>query len=120
VVKEGRPGGRSEPEVTPNLAPDRRFPAVDFELLGIVRRVGQFRGRTNVGFVCAEFQVGAGGIDRVGEPFDGQAQPRKYVVVDDVVQKDGIGIECVPFQYDAIVECLLLADEIPSVQARSL
>jgi hypothetical protein len=53
----------------------------------------------------------AGGVQAI----DRQAEIRQYVVVDDIVEEDGVGVECVPVEDDAIVECVVLANgELPA------
>jgi hypothetical protein len=44
-----------------------------------------------------------------GEPVDLEAQVRQNVVIDDIVEEYGIGIECVPGQDDAVVEIFAFA-----------
>lgn len=49
------------------------------------------------------------------EPVDLKAQVRQDIIIDDVVEKYGIRIECVPRQDDAIIEIFAFAADNPSL-----
>ena len=104
----------SDSEVGADLSEERRFPAVNFELLGIERRVRN-RGVDGL-FVCGdvfgpelEFFARA---SVVGQAVDGEAQVRQDIVLDDIVEENGIRVEDVLRQDDAIVVYRVLADEL--------
>jgi hypothetical protein len=49
------------------------------------------------------------------QAIDGQAEIRQYVVIDDIFEEDGVGVESIPVEDDAIVECLVLTNgELPA------
>jgi hypothetical protein len=50
-----------------------------------------------------------------GKPVDLEAEVRQNVVIDDIVEKYGIRIECVPRQDDAIIEIFAFAADNPSL-----
>jgi hypothetical protein len=99
-----------------HLSQERRLPAIDFELLrieldGRQRRVGANRlVRGNV--LGPQFQAGLAAVGTVGETVDREAQVGQHLVIDDIVEKDGIRVEGVLRQDDAIIECAVLADGV--------
>ena len=103
----------SEAEVAADLSPERRFPAIDLELVRIERRVREFRGRRNG---CSlfldglEFEVGSRCRDCVGQAFYSQTETRQHIVVNDVVHEDCVRIECVLFEHYTVCEIRVVAD----------
>jgi hypothetical protein len=99
-----------------HLAQERGLPAIDFELL----RVELYRGQRRIGafrlirgdVLGPQFQAGFTASDAVGKTIDCEAQVGQHVVIDDIVEKDGIRVEGVLRQDDAILECAVLADGV--------
>ena len=89
-------------------APQRGLPAVDFELLGIELdgrhgRIGAYllvRGD----ILGPQLQPSSAFVGTVGKPVDREAQIGQYLVIDDVVQENGIRVEGFLRQDDAIIE----------------
>ncbi len=106
-------------------APERGLPAIDFELFGI-----EFYGRQRcVGadrFVFGsilgpQLEPASAAIGAVGKAVDREAEVRQDLVVDDVVEKNGIRVEGFLRQDDAIIECPVLADgDLPGFAELSL
>jgi hypothetical protein len=69
-------------------------------------RYDGFVGRSVLG---AEFELPQAGLAMGCQPVDLETKVREYVVIDDVVEEYGVGIECVPGQDDAIVEIFAIA-----------
>jgi hypothetical protein len=46
------------------------------------------------------------------QPVYSETEIRQYVIVDDVVEKDGVGVECISRKDDAIIECRVLANGV--------
>ena len=97
-----------------HLPPKRRLPAFHFELLGIElygrqRRIGAYL------LVCGnilrpQLEPALPPLRCVRETIDRQAEVRQDLVIDDIVQKDGIRVESFLRQDDAIFEWPVLAD----------
>jgi len=95
-------------------APERRLPAIDFELFriefyGWQRRVGAdllVRGS----ILGPHLEPAPAAIGSVGQAIDRETQVRQDLVVDDIVEKYGIRVEGFLRQDDAIIECPVLAD----------
>ena len=62
------------------------------------------------GIFRAQFQLAFLVLGRGRQTVDSQTQVRQYIVIDDVVQKDGVGIERFLGQDDAVVKSRILAD----------
>jgi len=108
-----------------HLAPERGLPAIDLELF----RVECHDGQCGIGadpviggrVLGAQLQPALALVGPVGEAVDGEAQVGQDLVIDDIVQKYGVGVEGFLRQDDAIIECLVLADgDIPGFAERSL
>ena len=83
-------------------------------MLGIELRGGHRRVRRDrfVGSAVLgpQLEPAPAAIGPFGQPVDGEAEVRKYLVVDDVVEEYGIRVESVFRQDDTIVKCAVLAD----------
>ena len=64
------------------------------------------------------FEIGRVDRRRVSQSIDCKAQVRQHVVVDDVVEEYGIGVEGVLRQDDAVVECSVLSDDRSPLRCR--
>jgi hypothetical protein len=97
-----------------DLAPERRLPTVHFELFGIELRGGQRRIRTGLVVGCGVFrthlQLALALVGAISEAVDGEAQVRQNLVIDDIVEKNGIRVEGFLRQDDTVVECAVLAN----------
>jgi hypothetical protein len=106
-------------------APQRRLPAIDFELF----RIEFYGGQSRIGaslLVCSsilgpQLEPASAPIGSVGQPVDRETQVGQDRVVDDIVEKNGIRIEGFLRQDDAIIECAVLADgDLPGIAELSL
>ena len=102
-----------------HLAPEGRLPAVDLELLRIELH-GRHRGvgahLLVRGILGSQFEPASPLVRSVGETIDSKAQVGKDLVIDDIVKKDGIRVEGILRQNDAIIECPVLADsDVPGI-----
>lgn len=96
-------------------APERRLPAGDFELF----RIELYRGQGRIGtdlldhgrIVRPQLELASAAIGAVGKAVDREAQVGQDLVVDDIVEKDGIGVEGFLRQDDTIIESAVLADD---------
>ena len=98
-----------------HLAPKRRLPAFHFELLGIELYSGQRRVGANL-LVCGsvlrpQLELALPALRAIGKTVDRQAQVRQNLVIDDIVEKDGIRVEGILREDDAICERPVLADD---------
>ena len=101
------------------LAPERRLPAVHFELLGIELGCGK-RG---IGLSClvgdvfgSHLELAFALVGSVREAVYGQAQVRQHLVIDDVVEEYGIRVERVLRQDYTVIECAVFADSgVPGI-----
>ena len=95
-------------------APERRLPAIDLELLGIEPYCRQRRVRANLfvrgNILWPQLELAFLLDCPVGKAVDRKAQVGQDLVIDDIVQKDGIRIEGFLRKDDAIIECPVLAD----------
>lgn len=98
----------------PHPAPERRLPAIDFELF----RIQSYRWQGRIGanlivrgsILGPQLELSSTAIGSVGKAVDRETQVGQDLVVDDIVEKDGIRVEGFLRQDDAIVECAVLAD----------
>ncbi len=103
-----------EAEVALYLLPQTRLPAVHIELIGTeggdwhgrVRRNGIIR--SHVFRTQLEFPLFA--VARIRQAVNGQIRIRQYIVVDDVVEKNGIRIENLFREDYAVIERLVATD----------
>jgi len=81
------------------------------------------RGRSFDFFVSrifrSQFHIRFAAFAGSNQTINGETQIRKHIVVDDVVQEDGIGIKRILGQDDAIVEWLLFANGSAPVETAS-
>ena len=103
-----------------HLSPERRLPAIDLELLGIELHCRQSRVGADLlvrsDVIRPQFEPASLLVRPVGKAVDGETQVRQNLVVDDIVKKDGIRVEGVLRQDDAIVELAVLADsDVPGI-----
>ena len=109
-----RCGGDLKADDSLHLSPQRRFPAVHFELLGIELYGWQRRVGTNL-FVGShilrpQLQPALFPLCRVRQAIDRKTQVRQDLVVDDIFKKHGVRVESFLRQDDAIFEWPVLAD----------
>ncbi len=109
----------SETKVSQKFSPNAGFPAIDFYMIWIEYRDGH-RGRGFDFFVSrifrSQFHIRFPAFAGRNQTINGETQIGKHIVVDDVVQEDGIGIKRILGQDDAIVEWLLFANGSASVE----
>lgn len=103
-----------ETDIAPDLLPPARLPAVNLELLGIERRLGQ-RGvgrqrlvRRNILGKQLELVVLA--FRRRRQTIDGETQVRQHFVIDDVIEENGIRVEGFFRQDDALIKGFVAAN----------
>lgn len=102
-----------ESDIAAKFAPEGGFPTVNFQVLRIERRIRQRRRRgwrVVSGIFRAQLEILTRFFVGVSQAIDRQAQARQHIVVDNIVVEDGIGIECFLVQYDAFVECSIVAN----------
>ena len=103
----------SETKVSQKFSPNAGFPAIDLYMIWIEYRDGH-RGRGFDFFVSrifrSQFHICFAAFARSNQTINGETQIGKHIVVDDVVQEDGVGIKRILGQDDAIVEWLLFAN----------
>jgi len=91
-----------------HLSQERRFPAIDFKLLGIELYGRQCRigahSLVRGSILGPQFQAGLAAVGAVGKTVDREAEVGQHVVIDDIVEKYGIRVEGVLRQDDAIIE----------------
>ena len=105
----------SESEVAFDFLPDTQLPAVDVELIGIegYDRHGRVGGRI---VVCGhifrtQLQAALAAVRSGSKPVNFEAQIGQYFVINDVVKKHRVRIERFLAEDDAVVECLIVANE---------
>ena len=59
-----------------------------------------------------QFQFTGFLIDCLGQTVDGETEIRQDFVIDDVVMKDGVRIKSLRAQDNAVIECLIFADDL--------
>ena len=107
----------SEPQVAPDLSPQGRLPAIDFERLRTERGIG-YR-RIGLPYVVGgqvlrpEIESALFTLPARRQSVDRQTQIGQHVVVDNVVEEHGIRIEGFLRQDDAIVKCLVVLANRP-------
>ena len=105
-------------------APERRLPAIDFELLGIElyrrqRRIGaNLLARGSI--LGAQLEPAPSPVRRNGKAVDGKTQAGQDLVIHDIVEKYGVRVEGILRQDDAIIEWPVLADNDVPGTARFL
>jgi len=104
----------SETQVAANLAPQRRFPAIHFQDVGI-KGCNWHRRRwlddlVERGIIGRHLKVGCGLARHSSQAVDGQAQAWQHIVIHDVFKKNSLGIERLFFKDDAICKVLVLAN----------
>lgn len=115
-MPEARGKGRSEleAEVSPELAPPRRLPAIHFQVLRIQRgnRHSRIGAQRLVGcrVIRANLESAVAPVGRAGQAIDLEAQEWQDFIVDDVLEEHGIWVERVFRQDDAVVESLVVLD----------
>lgn len=110
-----RCGDPLQSEVALDLLPDTRLPAVYIQLVRVEyghrhRRVcaDDLIGRN---IFRAQLKAAFSRFRRFGEPVDFQTQIGKNVIINDIVKEHGVRVERFLVQYDAVVECFVVADE---------
>ena len=103
-----------------HLSPERRLPAIDLELLGIELYCWHGRVRADLlvrgDILWPQLEPASLPVRSVGKAIDGKTQVRQNLVIDDIVKKDGIRVEGILRQDDAIVELAVLADsDVPGI-----
>ena len=109
----------SETKVSQKFSPDAGFPAIDLYVIWIEYRDGH-RSRGFNFFVSrifrSQFHIRFAAFAGSNQTINGETQIGKHIVIDDVVKEDGIGIERILGQDDAIVERLLFANDSAPVE----
>ena len=95
-------------------SPERRLPAIDLELLGVESYSRQRRIRADLlvrsDIFGAQLELAFPFVGAIGEAVDSKTQVGQDLVIDDILEKDGIRIEGVLRQDDAVIEFPVLAD----------
>ena len=89
-------------------APERRLPALDLELLGI-ELYGWHGGigadpLVGSGILGPQLESAFASVCAIGETVDRKTQVGQDLVIDDIVHEDGIRVESLFRQDDAIIE----------------
>src|SRR5690606_3566667 len=95
----------SEADIPENLSPERRFPAVHFELLRVEGCDRQGAGCGNEllhNIFWSQLQRTPGAPAGSGQAIDCEGKARQYLVVDDVLQEHCVRIESIRVQHDAV------------------
>jgi hypothetical protein len=119
MTVERRKNGRNlptqlrEPEISADLSPQRGFPAINLELLGVEGCFRKCPGRLNDFVLCRvfgwQFHIT---IDRRSQAVDRQTELGQNLVADDVIMEYGFRIEGLFIQNDAVGMFLFLANRL--------
>ncbi len=97
-----------ESDIALDPFPQGRFPSVHFKYIRVERRDGHGCVRIN-GFVCrrnvfrSKIQFAGFSIAGLGQAVHGETQVRQYLIVNDIVEKNGVRVEGIFRQDDAVV-----------------
>ncbi len=91
-----------------HLSPEGRLPAIDLELLGIESYCRHCRVRADLvvrrNIFGPQLEPASPPVRPVGKAVDSKAQVGQNLVIDDIVHEDGIRVEGVLRQDDALIE----------------
>ena len=105
---------RLESDITLELFPPTRLPAIHVELVRIERsnwhrRIGSY-GIVGGDVFGSQLELAFFRIARFGQTVDGQTQAGQYIVVDNVVEEHSFRIERLRRQDHAIVKAFVFTD----------